>query len=595
MAYKILLFLFPVFAMAASVRESSSKLFPFGSAEMNMIKNPNCKNTRDITDADSIVSQNSVSPLRQSYDCAIDADAASEFAEWDVEDFSESSAWLEAQNCEASISYEGDASDYDFEVYIGSNKVNSDTLLDASASGPKQISLNFGCGDLTNDPKIRITSTDAGAAAINVANLYIGPATNIGSVSQAEIAFRAIGTGATQSIPDNSPTLITNWTEQVDKYDAFASGVFTAPKDGEYVYHCRYRLAAMASAVRSAAVIEYNGSQVGFDQEGPLNASISNRISGSQTMAAGDTLECLAFQDSSGAVNIDGGVQTQQFSITRIPAESEQVFKVGFSGQDWTSYTPVGSITVNVSYEGSYKCDAGDLLVKAKASVTGSVGPDVAMTFSLPTGFTGRTIVDRQIVGSTARAIDSGRGIYDGHVILTGSETLQPYFPSSDSDLDDNRVGTPDANWPGAGTDVALANGDTVTIFARVPISFDSPCPRNGVNLFKNAVTTSADSVLTTEVGEIDCDGSPAVVGQVGDWLDTPTQTAAGRCTAVFKAGAFSQPPYCTFTGQSSGNLDLNVYEDTNITRTSTAFGFRITSGTTDTNGDVIISCKGLK
>lgn len=594
MAYKILLFLFSFNLFAASVAVSPHKIFPYAHAPINLIKNPSCeKNDSNITDADSIVSANDTTPLVQGGDCAIDADASAEFAEWAVEDFSAVAGWLKGQNCEASMYYEGDASDYDFEVYIGSTEINSESLLD-SGSSVNQISLNFPCGDLTTDPTIRITATDNVAAAINVAKLYIGPATNIGSVAQAN-QFLFASLAVAQSIPDVTETDIV-W-DTIDDSSGLISyststGIITFNRGGKYTLTASPTLGNVSDTTQ-VRVRGYHNASIRIDAIS--NASATNNdptVIAPMTIevASGDTAK-FTIEHTSGTSESILAARSFLNIIQEQVSESEQVFKVGFAGQEFTSYTPELTGTTSGTFSNStttgfYQCDSGVLKVTARSTFSGI--PSVAsgnLAWSIPSGFTidtaklNSSTSYQQILG-IAQAIDG---------LLRYQGTPAYFSDTKVAVLTDGGTGTA---WS-ATAPFAFNSGDSASVNFEVPVTADSPCPRTSMPLLKNAVTTSYDGVMRTEVGEIDCDATPAVIGQLGSWLGTPTQTATGRCTAVINTGIFSAPPYCTFTGQSTGATDLSVYEDTNITRTSTAFGFRITVAGADSNGDVIIKCTG--
>lgn len=577
---KLLLTFFALFvikAHALDVRESDEKLFPFATAEMNMVKNPSCgRNTADITDADAIVSRNTTTPLYQGADCAIDADASAEYAEWGVEDFSAVAAWLEGQNCEAKVVYEGDASDYDFEVYISTTEVNSETMLDASSGGPRQLALNFPCGTLANDPKIRITATDNAAAAINVAKLYIGPATNVGTVAQAEVIFKTTGNASTQAIADFTGTKVTNWaTPIIEKLGTFSSGTFTSSVSGQMEVTCSVRYQSITTPVFSQAQIWKNGSVVYGGAQGETTYA-NPKVSAKLSINIGDTIECYTVQDSAASADIDGSSIFQQFTITRFPSASEQVFKVGAPGQDWTSWSPITSLTTNATTVGEHQCQNGNLAARAHTDFSGA-NTQGTYTITLPSGFTidttklATTSSNAYVLGNGS-FLDSGVTVVPLHVAYNSPTSVVVGYEFEGTPQNITGVNTA-SNLPST-----IASGDFFSVYFTVPVTADSPCPRAPMPLLKNAVTTASQGTPSfnfASVGEssLCTTGTCTIDRQTGDWLTSVTWIGTGTYTLAFKTGVFDTAPICVVTQ----NRDVAAGE------------FRVVSATT--SGASVKSC----
>lgn len=519
--------LFVIKAHALSLTQSSARDFPYAYAPMNLVLNPSCaKNTDNITDADSIVTANDATALTQDGDCAIDADASGEFAEWDVVDASADARFLDTQNCEAKIYYEGDASDYDFEVYIGSNEVNSVSLLNASNGYPLPQSLNFPCGDLTNDPKIRITSTDAGAAAINVAKLYVGVATNVGSVQDTVAAefTNSIDTSFTDGVEAVLPMYagsqdargiidasnneidlpFTGWYSVSFKVITRSSGTWT---EGDNIRVRRFIDGASDTEVFYYELIDGSSSSVGY------NDNISDLF----YAEAGQTLQ---YHYRVAGDNRDARIN--EFAIEGRSVVSEQVFKAGFPGQDWTAYTPSSTISTNVTVSGKYQCNAGNLKVRASFDFTGA-NTEGTVRMDLPSGFTIDTA--KLTDGGTANvtpfgqvvARDTGTASYPGVVAYSDTNTVVFRLDVDDSGSASNNISQNNIDTS-LNTPMTVAAGDQIELWFEVPVTIDSPCPRTSMPLLK--------ALLVYDDTEVRAEGNNGVTTvEAGTYTPTLTNT----------------------------------------------------------------------
>jgi len=171
----------------------------------NYVKNKGCySSVRDITASGGSLTRNTTTPLENGADCAIDASASGQTYSFSTYNFDRA---LAGQNCEARFVYKGDASLYKAYVLVNSVKATADLQLINSSTNPQTVSLNFPCGAQPLTTAVVIESTSASAAAINVAQVYAGLATNIGTASQATVVGTADQAGASScSFSENTST-----------------------------------------------------------------------------------------------------------------------------------------------------------------------------------------------------------------------------------------------------------------------------------------------------------------------------------------------------------------------------------------------------
>lgn len=557
--------------------------------------NPSCTvDASNITDADGIVTRNTTTPLTSTADCAIDADAAAEFAEWTSDTFE---AFNEGQNCEASMFYSGDATDYDFEVYINTTEVNSESLLDAS-SEPRKISLNFPCGSLANNPEIRITATDNAAAAINVAKLYIGPATNVGSVAQAEVIVSARRLSGNQTIGSASPTtIIFDSTASSSAFEGAniggqyntSTGIFTAAYDADYIVSFGAQLSSATANETFALLAEVNGNPLCSARE--LEGNTTKHISSVDcyvSLSTGDTLEITSDSASDTSYDIVSTNETR-LVMTKIPSQSEQVVKIGNQAPDIASVYLSADVTgintsativfdeTKINQGNAYNTSTGEFTCSKK----GVIYVEGQVQVENETGAVSSNV--RLFINGNTRARAQGF-----EAPGAASTKIVPFSFSDSCEFGDVVTLVIVSN----DTSYNLA-GDAIGANQRTFATFSLGAPVQNVPLLKNAVTTSSEGVMRVETGTINCDATPSIITEEGDWLGTPTYTSTGRCSLNFTSGIFSAAPNCFFTLRSPSNVDFQIYRDTNIAKSSTVYGVKITLGSSANNGDFEVMCVG--
>lgn len=136
-------------------------------------------------------------------------------------------------------------------------------------------------------------ATGAGISTDKIADDAITPAkwTN-------PYCFRAYASGAT-TLTDATPTKVLLATESYDYNSNFASSTYTAPVAGVYNFSATFQTSALTGGFSCRADIYVNGAVA---MSGPLFAPITalaqNSVSGDLLLAASDTVEFYALQNS---------------------------------------------------------------------------------------------------------------------------------------------------------------------------------------------------------------------------------------------------------------------------------------------------------
>lgn len=138
----------------------------------------------------------------------------------------------------------------------------------------------------------------------------------------ATVGFHAT---TTQSIPDNSATTVTSYTETVDYGADFASGVFTAPYNGLYHFDLSFGITNLVSStdgrVQSNIQIDtgsgYADVAFGFADGDGTNADPQANVSITIPLVAGNTVRATALHFSGGAESLTGPSFFSGFLIAR--------------------------------------------------------------------------------------------------------------------------------------------------------------------------------------------------------------------------------------------------------------------------------------
>jgi hypothetical protein len=558
------------------------------------ILNPACqKNEANITDSDNIVTRVATGGLSDlGTDCQIDADASGEKAVW---------AWrayplrLESQNCEAIGYYKGDASLYKINVVQDAVTVNSVQLTNSTAG--QVVSINFPCGaDNADLVTTELEATDNAAALINFMWLHGGEATNIGSVAQAEACLQARRATSDQSIGSAAvTTIIYNSTVSQGNCGSLntSTGVFTVSKSKNYQLEASalplnganesFVMRAShfdASASTTNTYIIYRGNPT----QSPLFVGRSALIAAD----AGDTLSITIDSAADTSYEI-ANAEDSAFNITAFPTASEQVFKVGQAGLEWTQWSPTTTLTTNATTVGEYQCQGDNFVARVHTAFTGT-NTQGGYQVTLPTSF---TIDTAKLATTSGNSYTLGGGSY-----LDSGTTIIPLSVSYSSTTAVQigwhfASGTP-INIAGINTTtnspVTVANGDYISVYFTVPVTASSPCPRTPMPLFKNAVTTGRTSTAKDGMATLECDASSQIISNPDSMVATFGNQSGSTCSGTFTTGFFTSAPLC-FVSNANNEARLPSMAQGSIT--TTAFNINIRDLIGNQTGTVNLFCRG--
>ena len=180
----------------------------FGNS--NFVLNPNAQtNVANVTTVTATVARSTTTPLVATSEFTVAIGTANGTATWATRTFD---AGMKGQNCEARFSYRGFAATSKVHVKQGANTVASLNLT--PATDPRIASINFPCGDLSAATTFQVTDTAILAGTNEIGGIYVGLATNMANVAQAEFVGSLTVTGcSTQYMtPVSTSSFSTAWS-----------------------------------------------------------------------------------------------------------------------------------------------------------------------------------------------------------------------------------------------------------------------------------------------------------------------------------------------------------------------------------------------
>ena len=152
----------------------------FGNS--NFVLNPNAQtNIANVTTVTATVTRSTTTPLVATSEFTVAIGTANGTATWATRAFDQG---MKGQNCEARFSYRGFAATSKVHIKQGANTVASLNLT--PATDPRIASINFPCGDLSAATTFQVTDTAILAGTNEIGGIYVGLATNMANVAQAE-------------------------------------------------------------------------------------------------------------------------------------------------------------------------------------------------------------------------------------------------------------------------------------------------------------------------------------------------------------------------------------------------------------------------
>jgi hypothetical protein len=574
MVFKILVLLFSLSLVAQeNLRTNDSQQFVSGKVPRNYIRNSGAeRNLANVTFPGSILTRvTSSAVLQGAASFQIDATTSAQKVVFQGEIL----RGVLGGNCEATFKFNGDASLYKAYVEINGVKVSAEQQLwNVTAPSRQTISINFPCGvSTTHGADIVIESTGNGAA-IFVDDLYVGEATNIGDAAQATFVgsihwaqnasciwswtatTSGVGSGTNANcltptttgslgVASSAPSAVINFTMTVvagQEYLIVPEGQFLNNTTGTQIlgyYFSDGTDISTGSGVWANGVA--SGGSIGAHRFRPTT-------SGLKTMA-------LLAKANSGTINAQvyvAGNNGLRFNVYRFPTNSEQVFRVGAPGLEWTAFTGAmkgatnGLAFTNATTTGFYKCEGPTLHVMMQTNYTGTPGTGTGnFVWDLPSGF---TIDTTKITTTTAYAALQGYAVFYDDSSLQRYDGSVQYFSPTQVAVLANAAST--SAWS-LSTPVTVAINDRAHFLFQIPVTASSPCPRVPMPLLKNAVTTTSEAVEQTVSAEVTCSAASTVVrGGTGVTIGNRSTTA---CTLTIASGVFSAQPWaCNVTPKAT-------------------------------------------
>lgn len=192
--------------------------------QSNFIKNPNAKlNTKDVTVSSATVSRSPTTPLVATSEFNVAVTSANGTITWATRSFD---AGMKNQNCEARFTYRGFQSTSKAHVKQGANTVAT-LNLSATGTDPRIASINFPCGDLSQPTTFVVTDTANMTGTNEIGGIYVGLATNLANVSQAEEAGKYTITGSANCSWTTNSSTFANFSADSDCNTATVTGAAT--------------------------------------------------------------------------------------------------------------------------------------------------------------------------------------------------------------------------------------------------------------------------------------------------------------------------------------------------------------------------------
>jgi len=589
---------------------------------INYIKNPSClRNAVNVTGTNTTPSRNTTTPLTSIADCQSTLDSATDTIDWATATLDRN---LKNGNCEVGIRYKltlGSGNTIQLQARINSATVASADLV-TSDNGTAVV--NFPCGDLSNAPSLRIAQTAGSSSqAINVANVYLGAARNIGTVAQAQLygtwnmanqascSFSITQNAFTNNYSSNASCPTPTVTGSVSAAPGKIPGI-SVSGPGRYLVYAQGRGASNVTnslcGFRLSDGTTTQGNSPAYSNAGISHSNLSLMGSFEYNDNTARTIQIQgAWSVTSGACNIwnDQVTDNLQFIVYRFPSSSEIAVRNGqtpawgattwgpnvasasdditgssyetFSNANFATRTNYGSATTGASTSDlSLKIPnlpAGTYQVFAIGHLIVSVGSDATCAFKITDG-------TNNIGPIEVRTSSVGNASTIGSVIT--------YTSQADRTFSIQARAVSASPTCRASADSA----DKQITLAVLPVGMSLPAPILVGSVTSNS--TGAERVERAQVTTI-CTSSPCTIAsQSGSWLTSITRTGTGAYSANFATGMFSAAPSCQVIATGGTNLAI-INGNLSATPSSTAFTWTSYGLSTATPEDsrFNITCQG--
>lgn len=519
----------------------------------NFVKNPSCTtNTTNVTASGGSLSRTTTTPLSSIASCLIDASASGQTYKFSTRTIDNG---LNGQNCEARFTYSGDGTLY--KAYVeqpSGTKVSQEvTLIDTTAATKgKDVSLTFPCGSNSNATILTIESTSSSAAAIRVADAYVGKITTTGTVQNSSDWTSFTPTGSWSS----NTTYSGKWrkvgdTMEVSVYvsmsGAPSSGSLTVNLPSGYTIDTNKRTFSQFNSVVGKGGLATSGNAAQY----PVQVVYNNTTSVNVAQLATDTGSNPKPVNQGSPVTPTSPVTLGSGSIIELTFEvpisgwtsSSTAVRADQSNVPISSFTPTGTWLSNATYVGKYRRDGeyGEFQIKVTTSgvpTSAELNVDISSIC---------TIDMTKIAGSTGSgpigngfAADNGVALYGGQVFIKTSTTVALATLLASSGSNHTLSGVTQA--------IPFSFGST----DYVEMNFRVPCvgwtESQKAPILVGSVTsgsTGAERIERVAVTTT-CSSSPCTIdSQSGSWVSSITRSGTGVYVVNINSGMFSAAPTC--------------------------------------------------
>ena len=445
-----------------------------------------------------------------------------------------------------------------FTVDNGTTNIVTPVTINSSTDRFQRTAVNF-IYPSSGSIRIKVTSVAANEPNIYIDDCYLGEATNVSSVSQAQLVGTVKVTGCAGA-----------WTTTSTTYANFATQT-----------GCSYAVTGQALApTTNVPGIRFNNLAPGdyrIEYEGTVNSQTAGKDMFFQFWDGTSTArEDSSIYGATSALSIAGISQSISYTSPQsnvtlqirgkvpvatgtasiwgttaapgviklwyFPSQSQLAVSSAQTNYDWAFYTPtftnLGTVTTP---ECQHKRDAADLLLRCKFTTGTTVAAEVRV--SLP----GSLTIDSTKVPSVQQA-----GVWYRN--NTGATNV--YYVLATAGLSyitvSNQVGVGAfANATGS----SFGSSEIQFFSARIPISGWSENQKAPTLI--GSVTSNASGAERFERAQVtsSCTSRPCTIAsQSGSWLTSITRSATGTYSINYPSGTFSAAPTCVCNSSINQN-----------------------------------------
>jgi hypothetical protein len=536
----------------------------------NILKNPGFEDTSIATWTASggIVTNNSTSKATGTKGLSWDSDSASQTL---VSDLIVVPNGFQGNNGYAycNIKTVSGTATHTFTVDNGTTNIVTPVTINSSTDRFQRTSVNF-VYPSSGSIRIKITSVAANEPNIYIDDCYLGEATNVSSVSQAQLVGTVKVTGCASPWSTTSTTFASFATQAGCSYAVTGQALapttnipairFANLAPGDYRIEYEGSLYTSATAGRQDAYFQfYDGSNEYREVStigGTTVGDFKPNFSASYTYTAPQsniTLQVRAKTSNSQTTFIYG--TTAQPGVIRVyyfPSQSQLAVSSAQTDYDWTSFTPTYSASFGtVTGSSCYKKRRGpDLLVKC-TGITGTVTAAIG-SIDIPDSLVLDTTKNPSLSGLQG---NSAVGLFyqDGAanrnaaiVTLPATSTTKVYVGPRSSDT---------AILAPQNMNNFYGSSEEFSLNFTVPIVGWSENQRAPTLI--GSVTSNASGAERLERAQVtsSCTSSPCTIAsQSGSWLTNITRSTTGTYAINYPSGTFSAAPTCVCNSSISQN-----------------------------------------